>query len=321
MALAEELTEAAAQVRELGMPHLVGVGGRWPSGSGFVFADGLVATSAHNVFGDGAGTHVHFADGTHQESRGARLDRAGDLALLEVDSGGRGGLAWAEGPAALGAPVFAAANPGGRGARLSVGVVAALDGDFRGPRGHLISGGFEHTAPLPHGASGGPVFDFSGRLLGLNTKRLGEGFYAALSADSQLHERLLALGRGEQVVRAYLGVGLLPGEAARRLRAAVGLPGRSGVLVRHVDEEGPAAKAGVTRGDLLTSLGDVPLARIADLQRALRATRPGQELSLALVRGADELNLQVTLAQEPEGDPSPRFGPHRHHRQGHPHQD
>lgn len=65
-----------------------------------------------------------------------------------------------------------------------LGFVASADRSFRGPRGRRIGGTFEHTAPLPRGSSGGPVLDLGGRLVGINTKRLGEGFYAALDAAS-----------------------------------------------------------------------------------------------------------------------------------------
>ncbi|HEY6538731.1 MAG TPA: S1C family serine protease, partial [Candidatus Dormibacteraeota bacterium] len=190
--------------------------------------------------------------------------------------------------------------------------VAGREREFRGPGGHPITGGFEHTAPLPHGSSGGPVLNLAGEVLGINTKRLGEGLYAALLTDAALRQRLELLGRGEPVVRPYLGVGLLPGEVGRRLRAAVGLPERNGVLVRHLDEEGPAARAGVLKGDLLTAAGGADLARAADLHRVLAAAKPGDPLQVALVRGAEEIELAVTLGTEPE------HGPRERHRPEHP---
>ena len=113
-----------------------------------------------------------------------------------------------------------------------------------------MAGAVEHTAPLMPGSSGGPVVDLDGRLLGINTNRLGNGFYLAIAADAALRDRVTALGRGESPTRRRLGVGLAPSHVARRLRRAVGLPERDGLLVREVEEDSPAAKAGIAEGDL-----------------------------------------------------------------------
>jgi len=311
LGFAEEFEEAAAAAREKAFPAVVGIGTRWPSGSGFVLADGLVATNAHNVHSEHP--EVHFADHIRREATAVTADRVGDLAVIKVSTEGTSPIEWGEGGPKIGTPVFAAANPGGRGLRLSFGMVSGFSRDFRGPGGHPISGGFEHTAPLPHGSSGGPVLTLSGELLGINTKRLGEGLYAALLAVPSLRTRLEALGKGEAVIRPYLGVGLLPGEVARRLRAAVGLPERDGVLVQHLDDAGPAAQAGVLKGDLLTRANGQELARAADLHRVLGASKPGDQLELEIVRGAEERQIKVALGTEPERSESEIHG-RRHHR-------
>ena len=312
MGFAEELEKAAAAVRELALPAVVGVGRHWPSGSGIVFGEGLVVTSAHNVHSDNP--RVHFADGSEKDATAVTTDVAGDLAVIAVSTPSAGIAKWAESGPQLGTPVFAAANPGGRGARLSFGVVSGESRSFRGPGGRPIAGGFEHTAPLPRGSSGGPVLTLRGELLGINTKRLGEGLYAAITTDAGLRVRLDALARGEVVARPYLGVGLLPGEVARRLRSAVGLPERSGVLVQHLDEEGPAAQAGVLRGDLLTSAKGAPLARVSDLHLVLADSQPGDQINLELVRGSEEKQLNVTLGTEPKQEGGERQHQHGHRR-------
>ena len=77
-----------------------------------------------------------------------------------------------------------------------------------------VSGAVEHTAPLLPGSSGGPIVDGQGRLLGINTNRLGKGFYQAIAADQALRDKVAALGRGESPKRRYLGVGLAPATGA-----------------------------------------------------------------------------------------------------------
>src|SRR5919205_4099631 len=121
----------------------------------------------------------------------------------------------------VGTAVFALSNPGGRGLRVTFGFVSGVERSFRGPRGRRISGSLEHTAPLLPGSSGGPIVDAEGRLLGVNTNRLGEGFYLAIPADAGLRSRVDALSRGESVARPRLGVALAPAHVARRMRRAV----------------------------------------------------------------------------------------------------
>ena len=86
---------------------------------------------------------------------------------------------------------------------------------------------------------------------GVNTNRIGEGFYLALPADAALKARVEALARGETPTRERLGVAIAPSHVARRLRRSVGLPERDGVLVRGVEEGSPAEAAGIEAGDLI----------------------------------------------------------------------
>jgi S1-C subfamily serine protease len=182
------------------------------------------------------------------------------------------------------------ATPGG-GSRVTLGTVSAVSRAFRGPGGRRISGSVEHTAPLAAGSSGGPVTDAEGRVLGVNTNRLGEGFYLARPADAALRDRVAALARGESAERRRLGVAIAPAHVARRLRRSVGLPDREGLLVRGVDEGSPAAAAGISEGDLLVSVNGVAIADPDDLVEAIAAAGPAYRVGV--VRGADELELEV----------------------------
>jgi serine protease Do len=298
MTFSEELKTAVAAAQKRALPALVAIGTRGQTGSGMVVADGKVLTSAHNVRFQGRS--LTFADGARREAEQVTADMSQDLAVLSVDTTGAAPISWSDGSAELGSPVLAAANLGGRGARVSFGIVAGVDQDFRGPEGRRIKGSFEHSAPLPHGASGGPVLDFEGGVLGINTSRMGEGLYAALAAGPQLRAAVLALSRGETPVRGWLGVGLLPPELARRLRQAVGLEERSGALVREVTPDGPAAKAGVRKGDLLVSVSGRELQSADDLYLSLLDHGPGSSVKLALVRGQEELEVEAVTSAEPE---------------------
>lgn len=294
MALAlDELQQAIREIADRVGASVVGVSGGRTAGSGIVVGAGSVLTNAHNVAG--GEVTVTFADGRRVSGTPRALDADGDLAVIDVDTEAAPAVAWADGAAERGAVVFALANPGGRGLRTTFGVVSGTDEAFRGPRGRRITGSLEHTAPLPKGSSGGPVVDGEGRLLGINTHRLGDGFYLALPADDSLRQRVESLGRGESRTRPLLGVALAPPRAARQLRKAVGLPERDGLLVRGVVENGPAANAGIREGDLLVEADGRPLLSADDLHAVLDAVAPGGSFTVRLVRGVDELDVDVAV--------------------------
>lgn len=295
MAVLEELEQAIRTVAAGAGRSVVGVGARWGRGSGVVVGDGRVLTNAHNVRGPDVA--VSFEDGRAADGTVAGVDEDADLAVISVDTGDAPALEWAEeGAAGLGSLVFALAKPGGRGLRVTLGFVSGVERSFRGPRGRRIAGSLEHTAPLARGSSGGPIVDAAGRLLGLNTNRAGEGFYLAIPADPSLRERIEGLGRGESAATPRLGVAVAPPWVARRMRRAVGLPERDGLLIRGVAEDGPAAAAGLRRGDLIVEAAGREIGSADDLFEALDGAGPGGSLTLKVLRGEEERSVAVSLS-------------------------
>jgi serine protease Do len=295
MGIVDELESGVREVADGVGRSVVGVAGARSAGSGVVIGPGRVVTNAHNLR---RGTvTVTFADGRTAEGRAAGVDVDGDVAVLDVDTADAPALSWSEnnGTPRIGDAVFALANPGGRGLRVTFGLVSGTERSFRGPRGRRISGSIEHTAPLLPGSSGGPVVDRSGRLLGINTNRLGEGFYLALPADSGLRERIDALGRGQAPSPRRLGIAVVPAYVARGMRRAVGLDEIDGLLVRGVEDGGPADRAGIAEGDLIVAAGDRGIATADDLFEVLASSI--DSLELKLVRGTEERTVTVT----PEG--------------------
>jgi serine protease Do len=298
MSALDELSQALTSVSSAIAPSVVGIGSRL-RGSGVVIADGQVLTNAHNVRGDEV--TVTFAGGRSATGTVAGIDVDGDLAVIAVDTAGASAIAWSDGSGpALGSVVFGAAATAGGGARVTFGAVSGIERSFRGPGGRRIGGSIEHTAPMAPGSSGGPLLDVEGRLLGLNTNRIGEGFYLALPADEALRSRVETLGRGESVSRPRLGIAVAPGRVARHLRRSVGLPDRDGVLVRAVEDDGPAAKAGIRDGDLIVEIAGTPITEPDQLQELIASTPMPFEVKV--VRGTDERTVSVGGSASASGE-------------------
>jgi len=291
----ESLSEGARQALDAVGPSVVRIGRHGGRGCGVVVGDGLVATNAHNL--RDRTTTVSFPDGREEQAELVAADADGDLAVLRVDTGGAPALRFSDGEVRTGDLVYAVARTAAGAGRVSFGMVSGTERAFRGPRGRRIRGGVEHTAPLPRGSSGSPLVAHDGAVVGLSTHRLGEGFYLALRADGGLQQRLDALAAGRDQRRPTLGVAVAPPHVARKLRQAVGLPARDGLLVRGVEPGSPAAAAGIEEGDLLVAVAGRALASVDDLHDALDAADAGSTIELTVVRGADERPVAVTLAE------------------------
>ncbi len=290
----DALEQAARSVADQTTDSVVSIG-RNGRGSGVVIAPGKVLTNAHNL--RDRTTLVTFGDGRSVQGSVAGVDPHGDLAVLEVDTADAPPIGWADEVPSIGSVVFALAR-GRRGGRLSFGLVSGTGRTFRGPGGRPIPGSVEHTAPLARGSSGGPLVDRHGKVVGLNTHRVGDGFYLALVADDELQRRVDELASGHAPTRLSLGVAVAPSHVARRLRSSVGLPERDGLLVRNVVSGSAADRAGITGGDLVVRAGGRDLATADDLFAVLDAHDPESPLEVAVVRGADDLVVRVEFGAD-----------------------
>jgi S1-C subfamily serine protease len=290
MTLLADLSAAITGAAAAAAPSVVGIGARI-RGSGVVLGPDRVLTNAHNLRGDEV--TVTFADGRSLRGKVVGTDVDGDLAVIDVATADAPALPWFDDAAAVGSVVFGLAATSGGSARVTVGTVSAVARAFRGPGGRRISGSLEHTAPMAPGSSGGPIVDAAGRLVGLNTHRIGEGFYLARQADAALRERVAALSEGRSVERPRLGIAVAPAHVARRLRRSVGLPERDGLLVRGVEDGSSAAGAGIHEGDLIVRVAGRDVADADALLDAMAGATGAVEV--VVLRGADELTLNADL--------------------------
>ncbi len=271
--------------------------GRDGRGSGVVIADGVVLTNAH-VLRDTT-ISVRFADGRITQATVSGLDSSGDLAVLAVDTSGVTPLQWADQAADTGSLVLSGHGNG----TVTMGMVSGVGRQFRGPRGRLVSDSIEHTAPLSRGASGGPVVNLEGQLVGVNTART-DASYRAVSVSPELHTRIQRMIAGETIERPVLGISVVADATAKKVRQAAGLTARDGVLVQAVAPDSAAARAELAQGDLIVAANTKPVRTIDELNAALdestsRFTDTATAtIELTVVRGNDERSVEVSWGSQ-----------------------
>ena len=283
-------------------------------GSGFVIdPTGVIVTNNHVI--DGAEEiSVIFADGEMRDAKLVGHDEATDLAVLKVDTthplpyvrfGDSSALR-------VGDWVMAIGNPFGLGGSVTTGIVSAL-------HRAIYTGGFtdfiQTDAAINKGNSGGPLFDMSGRVVGINTailspsgESVGIGFALPSATARAVVEDLMHFG---EVHRGWLGADVLPltPDLARMLHVA-GM--KSGAVIAGVMDYGPAQEAGLRPGDIIVRFDDKPVLQVRDLLRLVAETRVRKRVEVAFRRDGKLHSVWVTVGElqrddsekdgEPEGE-------------------
>jgi S1-C subfamily serine protease len=177
---------------------------------------------------------------------------------------------------------------------VTAGVVSALGRSLRGVGGRLIDDVIQTDAALNPGNSGGPLVDARGNVIGVNTAiiRPAQGLCFAIAARTAefVASRLIRDGR---IRRAWIGVAGQNVTLPRRFVRFHGLTAESGVRVASIEEDSPAARAGVRDGDVIVGFDDTAVGAIDDLHRLLTEERVGARSRLVVLRGAERLELEV----------------------------
>jgi S1-C subfamily serine protease len=265
------------------------------SGSGFVFTpDGFVLTNSHVVH---AATRIDaaFPDGRRVQAELVGDDPGTDLAVIRVPAVA---LTVAElgdsGTLRVGQLVVAIGNPLGFQSTVTAGVVSALGRSFRSVGGRLIDDVIQTDAALNPGNSGGPLVDARGRVVGVNTAVIlpAQGICFAVGANTAkiVTGQLIRHGK---IRRGYIGVAGQHVPLLRLAQRAHGLEAKSGVLVTEVAPAGPAAQAGLKPGDVIVAFDGAAVTGIDDLHRRLVSERIGADTTIAVLRGAEKLELAI----------------------------
>ena len=273
-------------------------------GSGFISsADGLVVTNNHVIQG-AEEIEVVLDDGRRLPAAIVGTDPATDIALLQVETeGDLPTVEWGDSEALqIGAWVVAIGNPFGLGGTVTAGIVSARSRDIRaGPYDDFI----QTDAAINRGNSGGPLFDATGNVVGVNTaifSPTGGSVGIGFAVPSAVAERIVAdLREDGEVERGWLGVQIQPLDDD--IAAAFGVATTAGALVAAVEAGSPADEAGIAPGTIITAVNEMPVATPRDLVFAVADLEIGSEatFSVRTVRGESE-EIAVTIGEQPMTD-------------------
>jgi len=247
---------------------------------------------------------VGLRDGREAKARLVGTDPDTDVAVLKIELDRLPAVTLGNVEALqVGDLVLAIGNPFNVGQTVTSGIVSALG------RNQLGLSTFENfiqtDAAINPGNSGGALVDVNGQLVGINTAifsrsggNMGIGFAIPVDLARQVMESLIKDGK---VTRGWIGVEPrdLPADYAESFK----LPIKDGVLIAAVLQDGPAGKSGLKPGDVVTAVGERPVANTVQLLNAVAALKPGSEATLEVQRGTQALHVKLTVGQRP---PTPR---------------
>jgi S1-C subfamily serine protease len=307
-------------------------------GSGFVVSDeGYILTNSHVVTTAGEASpdetpqpadsvYVQFRDGERVPATVVGWDVYDDVGLLKVapDDHVLNPVPLGDSSTVVvGEPVAAIGSPFGQESSLSVGVVSATKRSIDSlTSGFNLVDAIQTDAPINRGNSGGPMFDASGDVIGINAQIRSEsgtaegvGFAIPINAARRSMEQLIRTG---EVRYAWLGV--TTQSVTPRIAERFGLPRARGAAVQAVAGGSPAARAGLLGGsgeqevdgitfcpggDLIVEIDGTPVRAAEDVVRAVNQQRlPGDRVSLVVLRGSERVELAVTLGDRPASPPS-----------------
>jgi serine protease Do len=277
-------------------------GGRGPvtgQGSGFfISADGFAVTNNHVV--DGADkVEVTMDDGKNYTATVIGTDPRTDLALIKV--AGRTDFPFAklsDSKPRIGDWVLAVGNPFGLGGTVTAGIVSASGRDIgNGPYDDFI----QIDAPVNKGNSGGPAFDTAGEVMGVNTaiySPSGGSVGIAFSIPASTVKSVIAQLKDKgSVSRGWIGVQIQPVTAD--IADSLGMKKAEGALVAEPQANGPAAKAGIQSGDVITAVNGEPVKDARELARTIGGLAPGNAVKLNVLQKGQDKVINLTLGQLP----------------------
>ncbi len=299
--VAEALGPAVVNLRAEAQPGSRRGGG---SGSGFLFTpDGFLLTNHHVVRGSDR-VRVRLNDGREVAGRVVGADPWTDVAVVQAEASGLPHATLGiSAELRVGQLVVAIGSPFGFDSTVTAGVVSALGRSLRSITGHLVDNVIQTDAALNPGNSGGPLLDSRGRVVGINTAVIqsAQGICFAIPIDMarRILPQLMQHGR---VMRGYLGLHGRDVPIPRHVTRRFQLTQQTGVEVFGLEPNGPASQAGVSEGDLIVGLADLPITGVDDLQKRLSEIPVGIPAEVVLLRAERRLVRFVVPGEYPSLD-------------------
>ncbi|HEV2439380.1 MAG TPA: trypsin-like peptidase domain-containing protein [bacterium] len=275
--------EAPERLKRRGLPAMHG------AGSGVVIApDGYILTNSHVVRG-AEQVQAGFADGRTLPAQTIGVDPHTDLAVLRVPDGSLPAAELGDsGRLRVGQLAVALGNPLGFQASVTAGVISALGRTLRAENGRLIDNVIQTDAPLNPGNSGGPLVDWRGAVIGINTAVIagsqGLCFAIPVNTAAWVAAQLMRAGR---VRRAYLGLAAQTITLDRRAAVHYHLEPPTAVRITEVHQNTAAEKAGLRVGDVIVRAGDRAVRTLDDLLLVLGHHIPGAPIAVQFIRGTE----------------------------------
>ena len=272
--------------------HVIG------QGSGFfISSDGYILTNNH-VVGDADRVTVTLEDGREFTAKTVGTDPHSDVAVIKIDADQLPALNLGNSDdVEVGEWVVAVGNPFGLSHTITAGIVSAKG---RNTVGITDYENFIQTdAAINPGNSGGPLIDLEGKVIGMNTAifsqsggYMGIGFAIPINMAKTISDQLIENGT---VTRGYLGIVIQ--DLTPELAESFGLAGEKGILVAQVNDDSPAAKAGLKEGDVIVGLDDQVTGTMGDFRNKIALTAPGAKQTLHVLRGGKRIDLTVTIGK------------------------
>jgi 2-alkenal reductase len=277
------------------------------SGSGVIISsDGTIITNNH-VVENAERLEVILSNGTTLDASLVGVDPFADLAVVRAEGEMPASAVWGDSDQLKpGETVIAIGSPLGEFVNtVTVGVVSATDRSIQTNPGFQLEGLLQTDAAINQGNSGGPLVNLAGQIVGINTlvvrgngltSSVAEGLGFAISSNTAraVAEQLIANGF---VAHPYLGINWQ--SINPQFAEAQNLPVEYGVLITGIDPDGPAAAAGLQRGDILTGLGGEMIDRDVSFINLLFRHQPGETVTIGVLRGDENLQVSVVLAERP----------------------
>jgi S1-C subfamily serine protease len=285
---------AAATKKAAASTVLVNARRRMPA-SGIAFAADLVLTADHVIERE-EGIMVLLANGTESNASLAGRDPGSDLAVLRLEKE-RTTPAEPAAQVRIGQLVLALGRPSEAGIEASLGVVSAMGGPIRTPRGSIDRYIRTDTTPYP-GFSGGPLVDSEGRVAGVNTSGFGRGVTLTIPADYawKVADQLARTG---SIKRGYLGVRSEVVELSEASQNVLKRKQASGLLLISVERKSPAEVGKLIVGDILVGIDGQPIPDHDALFARLSGDVVGKAIPLEVLRGGQPQAFKVEIGERP----------------------